>query len=200
MINQLFGTVIAINNQVITIQPQGTGIGFGILVPQREMYILGKEAKLFTYLHWNQEQGPVLYGFQQELERRVFLLIISCSGIGPKIALATLETLTPEQFIQAIHEENVTTISTIPGIGKKKSEQIIVHLKHKIHDLIMTGVSLEGAAIKHWQQITEVLTSLNYSRSEINHAVQHLKQLHDIPEASFDLLLRRALSFLSKLR
>jgi len=193
--------IVATDNNLITIQPNGSGIGFGVLVSQKEPYTIGKEAKLFTYVHWNQEQGPALYGFAHELERKVFLFIIGCSGIGPKIALATLNTITPEQFIQAIHEENVQVISSIPGIGKKKGEQIIVNLKHKIQNLITTGIQLdETSSMKHWQQVTEVLTSLNYSRQEINQAVQYLKQQNDISGVSFDTLLRKALSFLSKLR
>jgi len=201
MIHQIFGTIIATDNHTITVQPHGSGIGFGISAPQKENFVVGKEAKFFTYVHWNQEQSPTLYGFTKELERTIFLLIISCSGIGPKIALATLETMAPEGFIQAIYEENVQTISSIPGIGKKKAEQIIVSLKHKVQNLINSGIQLgDTSSIKNWQQITEVLTSLNYSRQEVHQAVQYLKNQNDSPEASFDSLLRGALSFLSKIR
>ena len=201
MIYEIIGTIVATDQHTVTVQPHGSGIGFGIFVPQKELYVAGKEIKLFTYVHWNQEQGPTLYGFRHLLERTLFLLIIRCSGIGPKIAFATLETVTPEEFIQAIYEENIKTISSIPGIGKKKAEQIIVNLKHKIQDLMSMNIHLKDVlSIKHWQQITEVLTSLHYSRKEINQTMHHFRQQDNISTISFDDLLRRALSFLSKLR
>lgn len=200
MIYHIKGTIVATNNQLIIVQPHGAGIGFGIFVPSQEPYSIGSEIALFTYMHWNQESGPLLYGFKEELERKLFLLIISCSGIGPKIALATLEAMNPALFIEAIAQENIQALSKIPGIGKKKAEQIIVYLKHKIEDLIQNDTQLQQTgSIQHWQQITEVLTSLNYSRQETNQAIHYLKQ-NDLPDASFDMLLRKALSFLTKLK
>ena len=89
-----------------------------------------------TYMHWNQDNGPTLYGFNSILEKTVFLLIISCSGIGPKIGLAVLHHLEPATFVQAIIEENIKVLSSISGIGAKKAEQICVALKHKVAKLL----------------------------------------------------------------
>jgi holliday junction DNA helicase RuvA len=199
MIYEITGTLRAIDNQTFVVQPQGTGLSFALFVPQKEPVTLGAEIKLLTYMHWNQEQGPTLYGFFTNLERKVFLLLISCSGIGPKIGLCALEAMSPEALLMAIHEENIAAISSISGIGKKKAEQLIVFLKHKVQELLGTITLDDGSAIKQWQQVSEVLASLNYSRQEITQAVQHMKGQPDLGQATFDTLLRKTLSFLSKL-
>ena len=62
---------------------------------------------LHTYLHWNQEQGPSIFGFASDIEREVFLLIISCSGIGPKIGLAVLAQIGSQSFIRAVQQEDI---------------------------------------------------------------------------------------------
>ncbi|MGE0009747.1 MAG: Holliday junction branch migration protein RuvA [Candidatus Babeliales bacterium] len=200
MIDSIKGTIHSIRPKTVVIQAAGSGISFAVLVAQEAAYTLNKESSLLTYLHWNQEQGPTLYGFETELDRTVFLLVISCSGIGPKIGLATLECLGGNGTLEAIGQENSTMLSKVPGIGKKKAEQIVVHLKDKVAQLITSGVNLaDDSSAKQWQQITQVLTSLNYSRQEITGALQHVKT-NDMSNAPFDHQLRSALSYLAKVR
>ncbi len=155
-------------------------------------------------MHWNQEQGPSLFGFLSELEKTVFLLIISCSGIGPKIALAALGELTPAQFLQAIQEGNTKALSSVSGIGAKKAEQMILNLKDKVTKLIQTqgiiGTSDETNALAQWSNVTQVLQSLNYSKGEIEAAMRYIGKECAGRSLPFDELLRKALSFLSKSR
>lgn len=200
MIDTIKGTVVALRTKMVSLHATGSGIGFAITVPQEASYVIGKEVTLYIHLHWNQEQGPTLYGFSTQLERTVFNLIISCSGIGPKIGLASLECLGAAGSLEAIGQENSSVLSKVPGIGKKKAEQMIVHLKDKVADLIESGVevSVDNGALQ-WQQITQVLTSLNYSRPEISGALQHVKN-SELTDAPFDHQLRVALSFLAKVR
>lgn len=194
------GIVSSIRPKTVVIQANGSGISFAVQVAQEAAYTVHKESSIFTYLHWNQDQGPTLYGFTSELDRTVFLLVISCSGIGPKIGLASIESLGATGVLEAIGQENSTMLSKVPGIGKKKAEQIVVHLKDKVADLITSGVNLsEESGAKQWQQITQVLTSLNYSRQEITGALQHVKNA-EMSDAPFDHQLRTALSYLSKVR
>lgn len=199
MINSLSGIVKAIQPKCITLEPKNTGIGFAVFVPYEAQIALGTEVELFTTLQWHQEQGPLLYGFLSELERTIFLCIISCSGIGPKIGLAVLEAMTPEDFLQAIMQEEVKSLSAISGIGKKKAEQMILSLKDKVAKLVEKGVVLSSdSKLKQWQQVSEVLGSLNYSRQEITQVLSHLKTSVDA-SLPFDQLLRKALSHLSRL-
>lgn len=197
MISTITGLIKVVYDQSILIDIGS--FGFLIQVPQGTVFQVGSTITLHTYLHWNQEQGPSLFGFASDTEREVFLLITSCSGVGPKIGLAVLAQIGSQAFIRAIQQEDVAALSKVSGIGAKKAEQIIVHLKHKVANLIKLGIQLDdGGDIESWNTIGEVLGSLNYSRTEINHAMKYLKQEHTSTQLPFDQLMRHALSFLSK--
>jgi Holliday junction DNA helicase RuvA len=198
MVSHITGIITRTSDKNVLID---TGsFGFSIQVPHGLHYPLNKPATLLVHMHWNQEQGPALYGFSTELERTVFLLLTSCSGIGPKIGLAVLADLGPECFLEAIQTANCTLLSKVSGIGSKKAEQIIVQLKSKVADLIKSGVDLGKAQhLNEWNTVMQALESLNYSRTEITHAMNYLQQQKFEPQQrSFDQLLRHALSYLSK--
>ena len=195
MIGWVHGTVKAIHEQSITLI--AGPMGFEVFIANPHAYKQNQTIDLYMHLHWNQEQGPTLYGFATKEEKLVFLSIISCSGIGPKLALAILGHCGASSFVQAIAEEEIKTLSAIPGIGKKKAEQLIVNLKHKVAKLLEKGIVLGSSNLSELQQISEVLSSLNYSRSEITATLDYLKKT-DNTTITFDLMLRNALSFLSK--
>lgn len=175
-------------------------VGISVQVPRGYAFEKGKQAKLYTHLHWNSETGPSLYGFISPLDRSVFCIVISCSGIGPKIALAILSDLGSQPFLRSIQMGDENALSKVSGIGKKKAEQIIVALKHKITALIESGtIDLSAdSAIMHMHEVSQALQSLNYSRTEINHAIDYIRKNVKVPEATFDYLLRQALVYLSK--
>lgn len=198
MIDRVCGTVIGCSEDSVIVMLQG--IGFELYTPQATAYALNSMVTLYTYLHWNAEQGPSLFGFTDSLDRQVFLLIIGCSGIGPKIALSILSSLGSGGCIQAIAEHDEKALSKVPGIGAKKAEQIIVQLKHKVQKLLQSGVTFEGRqSLQQIHELADVLTSLNYGKKEIDMTVQWIK---DQPMPSeplpFDKLVRQALSFLAK--
>lgn len=197
MLSTISGMVTASEAGLVTVD---TGhLGFTINVPSTVQSIVDKNIKLFVYMHWNQEQGPSLYGFDKELDKMVFLLIISCSGIGPKIALAILSQMGGSAFIQAISQGNHDALSSISGIGEKKAEQMIVQLKHKVSKLLKSGVEFDNAEhVMDFHNVTQVLTSLNYSRSEINNTINWLHEQNKGAAVPFDKLVRQALSFLAK--
>jgi len=156
--------------------------------------------KVYSYLHWNAENGPSLFGFAQVVDRSIFKIIISCSGIGPKIALAILADLGSHAFLQAISTGDDQTLSKVSGIGKKKAEQIIVQLKHKVANFIELGAIdvSEMKDISHLNDVSLALQSLNYSRPEIARAMEYIKKNIKDDAVTFDLLLRQALLYLSK--
>jgi len=154
---------------------------------------------LYVYMHWNQENGPSLFGFTSELERSVFLLVTGCSGIGPKIGLSVLTDLGPQAFLEAVQTGNDQMLSKVSGIGAKKAEQMIVQLKHKVAKLVKSGIlQTIGGTIGKMQEVSDVLTSLKYSRLEVNAAMKHLNDNYTKLDYPFDQLVRYALSFLSK--
>jgi Holliday junction DNA helicase RuvA len=118
MIHMITGVVKAQYDQAIMVDI-GT-LGFLVQVPQNAGLEVGSTVSLHTYLHWNQEQGPSIFGFNTDIEREVFLLIISCTGIGPKIGLAVLAQLGYQAFIRAVQQEDILALSRSAGLGPKR--------------------------------------------------------------------------------
>jgi len=137
---------------------------------------------------------------KQNLNEPFFLMIIDCPKIGPGIAINILSNLTAGQFLEVISSQNDKALSDINGIGAKKAEQIIVQLKHKVSKLISSGmISSEETQqdFTQWQNVNDVLVSLNYSKPEISKAMQFLTEKHAGQNVPLDKLIRSALSYLS---
>ncbi len=198
MFSYVTGKIAFITEGAITIDIFGLGMQFS--VPNESIFKVKEPVQLYAYMHWNSESGPSLFGFSSELEKKIFLLLISCSGIGPKMALAVLAHLPPALLIKVIQENDEKALSGVSGIGAKKAEQIIVQLRHKLPKLLESGIVVDDsqlASIHEWKNITQVLESLHYSKTEIDMALGHLKKQSSKGD-NFDLLVRKALSFLAK--
>ncbi|KIX84941.1 Holliday junction branch migration protein RuvA [Vermiphilus pyriformis] len=177
------------------------GVGFDVRVPAPTTYKVGDKADLYTYLHWNQEQGPTLFGFAHADQKAIFELAISCSGVGPKMGLSILELLTPAQFIAAVHAGDERALSQVSGIGPKRAEQMIVHLKHKVSKLVASGAfAQQNTAVADSVQLSQALQSLGYARPEIAGALKYVQERSSQEAMTFDLQLRSALTWLSKTR
>jgi holliday junction DNA helicase RuvA len=198
MINSVQGMISALSDRSLTLTLGAFEIS--VLVAHTRDYMLGTSVKLQTYLHWHQENGPQLFGFRDVLERELFLMIIDCSGIGPKLALALLDELPVATLIHAVQTGDHKILSSVSGIGPKKAEHVAVQLRHKIDKLLESHPVVQDPAVEHWHTLSQTLQSLQYGRSEINAALQHLKTsgASTIAHGSFDVLLRQALQFLSK--
>lgn len=198
MFSILSGTVVSLAEKNITLL--SGSLGFDIYVPNETLFIINTERQIFIHMHWNQEQGPTLFGFTTQSERDIFKHIISCSGIGPRLGLTILAQLSPGELLSAISTNDIKVLSSISGIGTKKAEQIIVQLKNKVTKILESDIDVgDGTTAKHLKELSDVLNSLNYSRPEINDALQHVRSNID-SSMPFDKLLRDALSFLTKLR
>lgn len=197
MLSHLTGNVTIISEQLLVLDMGSLGVS--IQVPNTINFHKGEKVTLHTYLHWNQEQGPSLFGFSSPAERTIFSLIIECSGIGPKIGLAVLAKLGIDQCIWAIKNEDVKLFSTVPGIGTKKAEQMLVFLKHKttkLDDLNHLSIS---SITPYLADLTQALQALHYSKLEINQAINLLKTTADETTiVSFSDALKKTLSYLTK--
>jgi Holliday junction DNA helicase RuvA len=198
MISTISGVVRAQDHGQVEVQLKVLGLGFTLAVPNAGKYLLNQDLELFTYLHWNQETGPMLFGFEDQAQRRLFIAMLSCSGIGPKLALAVLEQLGVAGFIGAIQQQDLKLLSTVSGIGGKKAEHIIVQLKHKIDKIIEHKEFVVTGGYAHITEVRSVLLSLKYSQAEVVRALDYIKQTNSDGSDTFDLALRRALSFLAK--
>ncbi len=200
MFSYVRGVVQKITENQVTVDVHG--VGFAVTVPNPELFYKDKEVTVVTYLHWNAEQGPSLFGFASDYEKAVFLLIIGCSGVGPKMALSVLQTLSPTTFLHAIQTADIKTLSGISGIGPKKAEQLIVQLKHKIQSVLIQDFAesdgYDAKLLEQWKNVSQALQSLSYSKPEIDQAIAFVAQESAGTHHSFDIILRKALSFLAK--
>jgi len=202
MIDSIEGKIIAIADQHIVIRPNSSGFSLMVSVPNSTLFKKNDVLELKIYMHWSQEQGPHLFGFVTEKERQVFLLIISCSGIGPKIGLAALNHLSPNAFIAALLQGDIKTLSKISGIGTRKAETLIVSLKNKASELVKDGFELgvDGALATTITETSRALEALGYTHQEISSVLSYLTQQELPPETTVTLLLKKALAFLAQNR
>lgn len=197
MFATLSGTVQALGeNNVVNLTIDA--FGFEVYMPNAATISPGQKITVHTYMHWNQEQGPTLYGFLTEAEKKVFLLIIKSPGIGPKIALAILASCPVVHFLTALCKGDLDALQQIDGIGKKKAEQMVVQLKDKAEKMLTSSAfETTDQTFVYWQELNGALTALNYSKNEIAQALDYVKH-QPTTAVTFDVLLRKALAYLSK--
>ena len=110
------------------------GVGYEVAMPPRDSAALppvGEEVVVHTHLHVR-EDTMSLYGFATEEARDLFRDLIGASGVGPKLGLAILATLTPEQLRTALAAEDVDTLTTVPGIGKRSAQKLVLDLRARL--------------------------------------------------------------------
>lgn len=173
MIASLHGTLSAIGKDFVVVQVGG--VGFLVFVPQRllrELEGAGQEITLFTYLHVR-ENELTLYGCGSEEELALFRLLQTVSGIGPKVALALLSALSPDQFRAAIAQGDETVLARVPGIGPKTAKKLVFDLKDKVA-AEMPPAELRPALTAADADLIAALTGLGYSLAEAQEAIRAL--------------------------
>jgi Holliday junction DNA helicase RuvA len=116
------------------------GVGYHINISLHSYEKLPKDENLSIFTHLIvKEDSHTLFGFMEEAEREMFLLLLSISGVGANTARLLLSALNPSQVAQAIQSEDVTTFKKVKGIGEKSAKRIILELKDKVLDLIGSG-------------------------------------------------------------
>ena len=173
------------------------GIGYQMMVPMRGESFpkIGQEIKIYTHMHVREDGS--LFGFLSKEEKVAFELLIGVIGIGPKVGLSVLSTLSVYELKMAVISEDVKTISKTPGLGPKGAKKLILELKDKLsfEELEEDGVGAEifdtSADSSDSVMITiEGLVSLGYSKSEAAIAVNKVEDAKDLtPEE----LLKKAL-------
>jgi len=150
------------------------GVSLQIYLPTSTLNQLGAEGErvqLYTHLHWR-EDSVALYGFLSQQELDLFKMLISVDGVGPKVALAMLSNLNPEQLVLAIASGNINLLTQLPGIGTKTANRLVVELKSKL-EKGWTG-AISSYLTQDNAEIIAVLTNLGYSASEATKAVASL--------------------------
>ena len=178
MIASLHGKLESLGSDCAIINVNG--VGFQVYMPTSTLSTLGttgEEVHLYTHLVMR-EDSVTLYGFDTAEELELFQTLIGVSGLGPRLALAVLSAMSVEQTSMAIATGSVALLTTIPGIGKKMAERLIVELKDKIGaGLIITPTT---QLAQENADVLAALTSLGYSVSEASRAVATLPQSSDL--------------------
>ena len=137
----------------------------------------GKEVRLYTHFHLREDEAT-LYGFASPDELRLFQTLIGVSGLGPRLALAMLSTMSIEQLVMAIASGNAELLTAIPGIGKKMGDRIVLELKDKVGAGWVAVPAVQFA--EENAEVLTALTSLGYSVSEASRAVATLPPSSDL--------------------
>ena len=159
-------------------------IGYKVYVPIKLLTSVKKGDDIELYVHFTmpKEGSPVLYGFQTLEERNLFETLLKIHGVGAKVALNVVSHFSKEEFENVVASEDVETLSSVPGLGKKLSQRIIVEMKNRIEKSPHIPPDL-----------LEILTSLGYKKSEI---VKSLKGI-DFSKP-IEQLVKEAVAVLSK--
>ncbi len=151
------------------------GVGFKVMMPSSAVAGLkvDSEATIFTYLNVK-EDALELFGFEDEQQQRVFTLLISVSGVGPKVGIAILNSLSPTKIMLAIAAADHKAFTAASGVGPKLAQRIVLELKDKATsiDIGDDGGAVSAVAVSGGSaQALAALTTLGYSRSEAAMAI-----------------------------
>lgn len=183
------------------------GIGYQVFVPLSSYYSLpnqGDSVRLNIHTHLR-EDSIQLYGFIRKEEKDLFLFLIGVTGIGPKLALNILSGISPSDLVKAISEGNLLTLNTIPGVGRKTAERLVLELKEKISPLRVGELSVQDQDHKY-EDALSALVNLGYKRPQAEEALKQFKvtsyklqvQNQKAEEYSVEDMIKEALKILHR--
>lgn len=200
MISQVAGTLVTKTLDRVEVTTAG-GVTYELHVPLSAYEALpnvGSPVVLQTHVVVRDDDWQ-LFGFPTALERRLFRRLLAATGVGPALALGLLSTLSADRLLQAIQSRDVVTLQSVPRVGKKKAQQLILDLAEKLGDVYDTGdatsgVGRDGAS----QDAVRALAALGYAQGDAERAVR--AAIDRLPAAQHRApdLIRTALAELSK--
>ena len=173
MISHVFGRLTTKELDHVEIMTEG-GVGYELSIPlsaYEGLPKVGETATLHTHLVVR-EDGWQLFGFTTPYERRVFRRVLDAKGVGPSLALGMLSALSAERLVRAIREKDIVTLQSVPRVGRKKAEQLVLDLADKLDELggePTGGPRPEGAGA---EDAVRALVSLGYTLADADKAVR----------------------------
>jgi len=196
MINRIHGVLTGTRENSLFLLTGG--IEWSILVPARQIAMLpevNSELSLYIYLHHREDQ-MVLYGFLEEQERRLFLQLIRVSGIGPRQALKIESAVDYRTFIDCLDKEDVGVLSSLPGVGAKTAQKIILALRGKLR----TG---SGEQVSVYKDIVTALTDMGFDKKNAEEAVRRAAEDSELSamddEKAEQVIFKQAIVLLSQM-
>ncbi len=189
MIATLRGEVTQIEDNALIIEVGGVGLRVFVPAPLRGRLKVGEVVLLYTHLVVR-EDALTLYGFESQSDRDLFNMLLGVDGVGPKVSLSVLSTLTLDVVQRAVFNEESEILSRVPGVGKKTAQKIVLYL----HDRLRPADTLAKVATLSDKdsEVLAALTALGYSIVEAQTAIQSLPK--DAPE-DVEERLRLALQY-----
>jgi Holliday junction DNA helicase RuvA len=193
MIERLTGSLAAVNGDAVVVDVGGVGFLVDVsAITYRDLPAIGARVVLLTHLQVR-EDALQLYGFSTDEERELFRLFIGVSKIGPKLALAALSSRRPLALKQALATGDVAAFSSVPGIGKKTAERLILELKDKVGDLTgAAGVAMGGGGLVDEGPVSlarAALLELGFASAEADRLLSKVDSTQPVED-----IIRRALS------
>tara|TARA_Y100001970_G_C14200487_1_gene840823 strand:- start:449 stop:1066 length:618 start_codon:yes stop_codon:yes gene_type:complete len=205
MIAYIEGQIILIEKDFITLKTSD-GVGYEVYILKQLSSNLSLKDYLALHIYTNVKEDDIsLYGFKEIEEKELFTMLIKTSGVGPKLGLAILSVLSPNQLVDAVHQNNAVSFSEVPGIGKKTALKLCLDLKDKLknHKLAHLGFvpeakneSMNSDSENGTQSVFSALKNLGYQEKEIIKVLRESGN-SDLP---FENRLKKALSLLTPLR
>lgn len=195
MIGSIKGKVAYLANEYCLLETN-SGVGYRVFMPAAHLgeLTVGAETRVHTYMAVR-EDAILLFGFLTQDYYNLFLMLLSVSGVGPKVALGILSAVKPDAFYLAVQSRDLKVLTKLPGIGKKTAERLLLELKDKVggiggdDDSSFADVAITsgGSAVN---EAIEALCALGYSNSEIMPA---LKQIPNQAELTSEAIIKQAL-------
>ncbi|MBK8284152.1 MAG: Holliday junction branch migration protein RuvA [Ahniella sp.] len=198
MIGRLKG--ILVSKQPPALMIDVNGIGYELEAPMSTIYELpeiGREVVLITH-YAVREDAVALYGFHRESERSLFRTLLKVSGIGAKTALAILSGVSVDEFARFVQTGDISSLTRIPGIGKKTAERIIVELRDRVDGLVGSMTTLpagggKGVAHDPVAEASAALSQFGYKPAEVQKLIKEAAETGDTAEAIIRKALKAAL-------
>ncbi|HYQ85891.1 MAG TPA: Holliday junction branch migration protein RuvA [Bacteroidota bacterium] len=200
MISHLKGTIARKSPTELVIDVNGVGYSVNISLSTFESIgPASGEVRILTYMHVR-EDAIQLYGFATETERELFRLLISVSGIGPKMAQGILSGLNPSELKDAIAAGNIPVLTSISGVGMKTAERIVLELRNRLGkvDAGETAVVATSSQLKARSEAVIALMSLGYSRATAEKTLQQVARESDHGNITVEEMIKRALHHTAK--
>ena len=199
MIDQISGKIISINNNHVVLAVGGFGIRVNISAAFSSRLVIEDLITLVTYLNVR-EDALDLYGFKNESERNLFLMLISISGIGPKLAISILSGVEFDELKSNILSGDIKSLTSIPGVGAKTAKRIIIELKDKLSNTVTTELGFENDFdSKILSDVLSALVGLGYNENIAKGAIKNIDVTNtDKSNKSIESLIKEALKTLNE--
>ena len=196
MIDQISGKIISINDNYVVLEVGGLGIKVNISANFASKLVNEDLITLVTYLNVR-EDALDLYGFKNDSERNLFLMLISISGIGPKLAVSILSAVEIEELKSNILSGDIKSLTSIPGVGAKTAKRIIIELKDKLSKTTTIELGFEDDYSSNISKdVLSALVGLGYSESMATEVIKKIKPAKS--NKSIESLIKESLKILNE--